>query len=249
MIKALIVEDEIQSRKLLYALLEKNCPEIKVVALAANVKEALEAVQTHQPNLVFLDITMPDGTGFDFLEKTPAIKFDIIFTTATDKYAVKAIKYSALDYLLKPIDNEELKHAVEKMIQKKQQLNTVENLAHLLQNIKQSTDSYQKITLPTGGSYEIVLVKDIIRCEAEGSYTHFFFPNKKKILATSGLKYYEDLLPPNYFMRIHNHHLINLNHVVRYLKNDGGFAIMSDETKIEVSRRKKDDFLNALKQI
>jgi len=249
MIKALLVEDEEQSRQLLKTLLSKNCPNIEVVATAANVKEASEAVQKYQPDLVFLDITMPDGTGFDLLEKISPIKFDIIFTTATDKYAIKAIKYSALDYLLKPIDVEELKHSVDKLIQKKQQLNTVENLSHLLQNLKQNTDNYQKITLPTGSAYEIVYIKDIIRCEAEGSYTMFFLTNGKKLLVTAGLKHYEDLLPQKEFMRIHHHHLININHVSRVLKNDGGFVVMSDDMQIEISRRKKDEFLEALKKI
>ncbi len=249
MIKALLVEDEAQSRQLLNTLLNKNCPDIEVVATAANVKEASEAIQRYQPDLVFLDITMPDGTGFDLLEKMSPIKFDIIFTTATDKYAIKAIKYSALDYLLKPIDVEELKNSVDKLIQKKQKLNTVENLSHLLQNLRQSSDNYQKITLPTGNAYEIVYIKDIVRCEAEGSYTTFFLANGKKLLVTAGMKHYEDLLPHKEFMRIHHHHLININHVVRVLKNDGGFAIMSDDMKIEVSRRKRDEFLEALKSI
>jgi two-component system LytT family response regulator len=249
MIKALLVEDEAQSRQLLKTLLNKNCPDIEVVGMAANVKEASEGIQKYQPDLVFLDITMPDGTGFDLLEKTSPIKFDIIFTTATDKYAVKAIKYSALDYLLKPIDVEELKQSVSKVIQKKQQLNTVENLTHLLQNLKQSTDSYQKITLPTGSAYEIIYIKDIIRCEAEGSYTMFFLTSGKKLLVTAGLKHYEDLLPHKEFMRIHHHHLININHVSRILKNEGSFVVMSDDMKIEMSRRKKDEFLEALKNI
>src|ERR1700742_4523488 len=138
MIKALIVEDEKQSRQMLNTMVDKYCSLVEVVATAGNVKEALEAIQKYQPELVFLDITMPDGTGFDLLEKTSPINFDIIFTTATDKYAIKAIKYSALDYLLKPIDVEELKSSVNKLIQKKQKLNTVENLQQLLQNLKQS---------------------------------------------------------------------------------------------------------------
>jgi two-component system LytT family response regulator len=248
MIKALIVEDEAQSRQLLKTLVDKYCTDIEVVDTAANVEQAIQAIQKHQPDLVFLDITMPDGTGFDLLEKMSPIKFDIIFTTATDKYAINAIKYSALDYLLKPIDVEELKSSVSKFIQKKSQLNTVENLTHLLQNLRQSNDNYQKITLPTGTSYEIIYIKDIIRCEAEGSYTMFYLTNNKRLLVTAGLKHYEDLLPQKEFMRIHHHHMINMNHVVRYVKTDGNFAIMSDETKIEVSRRKKDEFLEALKK-
>ena len=248
MITALIVEDEKQSRQLLNTLLDKYCPDIEVLATAANVKEAAEAIEKHQPNLVFLDITMPDGTGFDLLEKISPIKFDIIFTTATDKYAIKAIKYSALDYLLKPIDIEELKDAVNKLLQKESNLSTVENITHLLQNLKQSNDSYQKITLPIGSTYEIIFVKDIIRCEAEGSYTMFHLANGKKFLVTSGLAQYEELLPTKDFMRIHRHHLINLNHVVRYLKTDSGIAVMSDGTNIEVSRRKNTEFLEAIKR-
>ena len=249
MIRALIVEDETQSRQLLNTLLKKNCPDIEVIALAANVNEALDAINKYHPDLVFLDITMPDGTGFDLLEKTSPIKFDVIFTTATDKYAIKAIKYSALDYLLKPIDTDELKNSVNKLIQKKTNLNTVENITHLLQNLKQSNDNYQKITLPTGSAYEIVYIKDIVHCEAEGSYTTFHLAGGKKLLVTAGLIQYEELLPSKEFMRIHRHHLINLNHVVRFLKTDNGVAVMSDGAKIEVSRRKNTEFLEALKSI
>ncbi len=249
MIKALIVEDETKSRELLQALVIKHCAGVEVVATAANVKEGVDAVNKYHPDLIFLDISMPDGTGFDLLEKISPIKADIIFTTATDKYAIKAIKYSALDYLLKPMDAEELKNAVGKLIEKKSKVNTVENLAHLLQNLKQGNDSYQKITLPTSTSYEIVFIKDIIRCEADGSYTTFHLTGKRKLMASASLKHYEDLLPANEFMRIHHHHLININHVVRYLKVDGGYAVMSDGSQIEISRRKKDDFLEKLNKM
>ena len=249
MINALIVEDETKSRELLEALVSKHCPNVNVIATAANVKKAIEAVDKYNPDLIFLDISMPDGTGFDLLEKISPVKADIIFTTATDKYAIKAIKYSALDYLLKPMDAEELKNAVNKLVEKKSKVNTVENLAHLLQNLKQGKDSYQKITLPTSTSYEIVLVKDIIRCEADGSYTTFHLEGKRKLMASASLKHYEDLLPANNFMRIHHHHLISINHVVRYLKVDGGYAVMTDGSQIEISRRKKDDFLAMLNKM
>lgn len=249
MIKAVIVEDEAKSRELLQALVTKHCSNVQVVATAANVKEGTDVIRKHSPDLIFLDISMPDGTGFDLLEYISPIKADIIFTTATDKYAIKAIKYSALDYLLKPIDTEELKSSVGKLEEKKSKANTVENLAHLLQNLKQGNDSYQKITLPTSTSYEIVFIKDIIRCEADGSYTTFHLTGKRKLMASASLKHYEDLLPPNEFMRVHHHHLININHVVRYLKMDGGYAVMSDASQIEISRRKKDEFLNVLNKI
>ncbi|HWY38985.1 MAG TPA: response regulator, partial [Bacteroidia bacterium] len=201
MIKALIVEDEVKSRELLQALVAKHCTGVEVVAAAGNVKEGTEAVKKHNPDLIFLDISMPDGTGFDMLEKITPLKADVIFTTATDKYAIKAIKYSALDYLLKPIDAEELKSAVAKLVEKKSGVNTVENLAQLLQNLKQGSDSYQKITLPTSSSYEIVFIKDIIRCEADGSYTTFHLTGKRKLMASASLKHYEDLLPVNECMR------------------------------------------------
>ena len=135
-----------------------------------------------------------------------------------------------------------------KLFQKKNNLNTVENLTQLLNNLKETGESYQKITLPTGTAYEMVYIKDIIRCEAEGSYTMFFMTNSKRFLVTYGLKHYEELLPEKNFIRIHRHHLININHVTRYLKTEG-FAIMRDEVKIEVARRKKDDFLEALRKI
>jgi len=247
MIKAILVEDEARSRQLLNTLIDRHCKDIEMVGRAANVKEAIEAIQLHKPDLVFLDITMPDGTGFDLLEKLSPITFDVIFTTATDKHAIKAIKYAALDYLLKPIDIVDLKNAVNKFVQKKTNLNTVENLTQLLDNLRESSNSYQKITLPTGTAYEMVYTKDIIRCEAEGSYSMFFMANGKRFMVTYGLIHYEELLSEKEFIRVHRHHLINIKYVERYDKE--GFVIMKDGTKIEIARRKKDDFLNALKNV
>jgi two-component system, LytTR family, response regulator len=249
MLRAIIVEDETRSRELLNTLVTQNCEGVRIIATAENVEEGADAIKKYNPDLVFLDITMPDGSGFDMLEKVQGQKFDVIFTTATDKFALKAIKYSAIDYLLKPIDAEELKSAVEKIKEKKNNLSTVENLAHLLQNLKKNDDNFNKITLPTGNAYEIVNVKDIIRCEAEGSYTNFFLVGGKKIMVSASLKHYEDLLPERDFIRVHHHHLINMGHVVRFLKVDGGYAVMSDTTQVEISRRKKDTFLQRLNKI
>ncbi|MDP2385350.1 MAG: LytTR family DNA-binding domain-containing protein [Bacteroidota bacterium] len=249
MIRAVIIEDEAESRELLAALVTKNCEGVTVVDTAGNVETGVEAIKRHAPDLIFLDISMPDGTGFDLLGKVANMKFDVIFTTATDRYALKAIKYSALDYMLKPIDVEELKVAVEKVKGKKSSVSGVENLAFLLQNLKQKNDNFSKITLPTGNAYEIVNVPDIIRCEAEGSYTNFYLTGNKKVMVSASLKHYEDLLPENDFIRIHHHHLINMNHVVRFLKVDGGYAIMSDGTQVEISRRKKDAFVERLSKL
>lgn len=251
--KTLIIEDEQKSREMLAALVKQNFPQLTIAGLAKNVSEGVEFINTLNPDLVFLDISMPDGTGFDVLEKTQGQKFDIIFTTATDKHALKAIKYSACDYLLKPIDVEELKPTVEKLIEKYNSktaaVPNMENLQFLIQNLKRNDDNYQKITLPTGNAFEIVNIKDIIRCEADGSYTNFILVGGKKLMVSASMKHYEDLLPHNDFIRIHHHHLVNMNHVVRFLKVDGGYAIMSDNSQLEVSRRKKDAFLERLNSI
>ena len=251
--KTLIIEDEQKSREMLATLVKKNFPQLTIVGLAKNVAEGVEFINTLSPDLVFLDISMPDGTGFDVLEKTQGLKFDIIFTTATDKHALKAIKYSACDYLLKPIDVDELKPTVEKLIAKHSSntaaMPSMENLQFLIQNLKRADDNYNKITLPTGNAYEIVNIKDIIRCEADGSYTNFILTGGKKLMVSASMKHYEDLLPANDFIRIHHHHLININHVLRFLKVDGGYAIMSDNTQLEISRRKKDAFLERLNAV
>ncbi len=246
MIRTVIIEDEKKSLEMLAAIIKKNCPELDVIGMASGVGEGVELINAKKPDLVFLDISMPDGSGFDLLERVAGQKFELIFATASDQHAIRAIKYSACDYLLKPIDIDELKAAVDKVVKKKNAIPNMENLQFLIQHLKRSDENFQKITLPTGNAYEIVNVKDIIRCEADGSYTMFFLADKRKLMVSVGLKHYEELLPENEFIRVHHHHLINMNHVVRFLKEDGGYAVMSDGTKIEISRRKKEAFMEKL---
>ena len=247
MIKTLIIEDEQKSRDVLLKIIEKNCPELKVVGSASNVAEGVEMIKSLKPDLVFLDITMPDGSGFDLLEQVSDQKFDLIFATASNSHAIRAFKYSACDYLLKPIDIEELKNAVSRVVKRKNETPDMGNLNFLIQQLKRSDDNFQKITLPTGNAYEIINLKDIIRCEADGSYTYFYLTDKRKLMVSASLKHYEELLPEQDFIRVHHHNLINMNHVVRFLKEDGGYAVMSDGSKIEISRRKKDQFMERLK--
>lgn len=246
MIKTVIIEDEQKSREMLAAIIQKNCPELEIIGLAKDVKEGVDLIKSQKPDLVFLDISMPDGSGFDLLEQVAGSSFDLIFATASDQHAIRAIKYSACDYLLKPIDLDELKSAVNKVVKKKNAIPNMENLQFLIQHLKRSDENFQKITLPTGNAYEIVNVKDIIRCEADGSYTTFFLVDKRKLMVSAGLKHYEELLPESDFIRVHHHHLINMNHVLRFLKEDGGYAVMTDGTKIEISRRKKEAFMEKL---
>jgi two-component system, LytTR family, response regulator len=245
--KTLIIEDEQKSLDMLAGIIQKSCPQLQIVGLAHNVKEGVEMIKTLNPELVFLDISMPDGSGFDLLEQVQGHKFELIFATASDQHAIRAIKYSACDYLLKPIDIDELKAAVDKAMKKKSFAPpTMENLQFLIQQLKRADDNFQKITLPTGNAFEIVNIKDIIRCEADTSYTVFYLTDKRKLMVSAGLKHYEELLPEQDFIRVHHHHLINMNHVLRFLKEDGGYAVMSDGSKIEISRRKKDAFLERL---
>ncbi len=244
---AVIIEDEKNSRELLKSIIQSGCPDIVILGEAENVKEGVELIKNVKPQIVFLDISMSDGTGFDLLSQLGNLKLDVVFTTATDKFAIKAIKYSAVDYLLKPIDADELKAAVQKITERKENTPNIENLNFLINHLKQQDELFQKITLPTGNAFEVVAVKDIVRCEAEGSYTYFYISNGKKFMVSASLKHYEDLLPESDFIRVHHHHLINMNHVTRFLKQDGGYAIMSDGAQIEVSRRKKDSFLERLK--
>ncbi|MBK6523485.1 MAG: response regulator transcription factor [Sphingobacteriaceae bacterium] len=247
MIKTLIIEDEQKSRDVLMKIIEKNCPELNVVGSATNVIEGVELIKSLKTGSCFLDITMPDGSGFDLLEQVSDHKFELIFATASNSHAVRAFKYSACDYLLKPIDIEELRNAVLRVVKRKSEAPDMGNLNFLIQQLKKADDNFQKITLPTGNAYEIINLKDIIRCEADGSYTYFYLTDKRKLMVSASLKHYEELLPEQDFIRVHHHNLINMNHVIRFLKEDGGYAVMTDGSKIEISRRKKDQFMERLK--
>lgn len=247
MIKAVIIDDEKKSREVLKSLIEQNFPEINVAGMADGVSSGYDLIKEHSPEVVFLDIKMGDGTGFDLLEKLQDKNLKIIFTTAYDKFALKAIKYSALDYLMKPIDPEELRSTIEKIEKQKSSLPDNEQLRFLLESFKKP-GNFSKITLLTGNAYEVVNIDDIVRCEAEGSYTKFILVNKKQILVSFSLKHYEDLLPENDFFRIHHHHLINMHHVQKILKEDGGYVVLSDGSKLEISRRKKDIFMHRFTQ-
>lgn len=249
--RVIIVEDESRSRKFLNDILLEHCKNIDIVALASNVAEAVDEIREKKPDLVFMDIELQTGTSFDVLEQIKDIKPSIIFTTAYDHYAIKAIKFSAVDYLLKPIDVDELKAAVAKTQELLPQQRSTQDqaLELLMQNLKHlKTNENPTITLSVSDGLEFIPVKDIIRLEAAGAYTNFFLKNSKKIMVSKNLKEYESLLSDHEFMRIHNSHIINLNEVKRMLKIDGGLAVMSDDAEIIISTKKKDDFIMAMKQ-
>ncbi len=249
MYNTIIVDDEKGCRDTLESLLT-DFPEVNIVGVVNSIELAQKAIKNLQPQLVFLDIEMPGGTGFDLLEKLNTINFDIIFTTAYDQYAIKAIKYSALDYLLKPIDPTELGSALQRFSSKKHDQDLINNKFKTLLNNLGGETSQQKIAIPDGEGLSFVKIKDIIRFQSEGSYTNLYTTiNKKPILISKPIGDYQEMLSNESFARIHRSHLINLEHVEKYIKGEGGIAIMSDQSKVEVSRRKKNDFIEALSAI
>jgi len=206
----------------------------------------LQAIPEHHPQIVFLDIEMPGMNGFEMLEKLPAIDFEIIFTTSYDQYAIKAIRFSALDYLLKPIDREELQKAVQKVIERSHHP-FPQQLEILLQKIHQPISSAQKIALPSMEGLQMIDVNSIISCASDSNYTIFFIRNKKKIVVSRTLKEIEEMLEEYPFLRVHNSYLINLNEIDKYIKGEGGYLVMSDGSNIDVSRSKKETLLNKLR--
>ncbi len=231
MLSAVIVEDELPSREALKNLVEEYCPDVAIRAAAASVEEGVSLVDRLKPDLLFLDIALNVGTGFDLLEQVQERTFDVIFTTAYEHYALRAIKFSAIDYLLKPIDMEELQAAVEKVFGPAALILCNHQIDTLLHNLQSHNHRRPTITLATAEGLIFVPVHDIIRLEAMGSYTQFYLTNGKKILVSKHLKEYEQLLGEADFCRVHQSHLINLNEVVQYVKADGGYVILKDQTR------------------
>lgn len=246
MINAIVVDDEEKSRSLLQRMLSENCPEVQVLQLCASVEDAIQAIQAHAPDLVFLDIEMPFHSGFTLFEKIKTPTFEVIFTTAYDQYALKAIKFSALDYLLKPIDSEDLIAAVAKISARKGTKNDrLNNLELLLSNL-QLRSKTAAIAVPTFDGLQMLNSEDIIKCVAKESYTEIVLVGNIRLMVSRLLKEYEALLADLNFFRIHNSCLVNLKHVKKYIKGEGGYVLMSDGETCEVSRRKKSELLGKL---
>ena len=225
--------------------LKQYCPGIEVVAEAANGKEGIVAIETQHPQIIFLDIEMPIMNGFEMLNNLPDKNFHIIFTTAYDQYAIKAIKYAAFDYLLKPVDIEELKATLSKL-DEKENLQTKNQIELLHQNMLQPKKHLHKLAIPTLDGLFFYDINDVVHLEANSNYTHIHFLNKTKILASKTLKEFEELLPGDIFFRPHHSHVINLNYIKRYIKGDGGQIELQNGTHVDVSRRKKEEFLKII---
>ncbi len=238
--KAVIVEDEKHSRETLRNLIEEFCADVTVAGAAGTVAEAVQLIRQHKPELLFLDIELQTGTGFDVLSAVSDLSFAVIFTTAYEHYAIRAIKFSSVDYLLKPIDLEELQGAIAKAKKQWDESARRRQLEVLLSNV--SERSMRKICLATADRLEFVNVEEIVMCEASGSYTNIYLKGGRKIVVSKNLKEYENLLDADRFMRVHNSYLVNLNEVNQFVKSEGGYILMNDNHQVSISPKKRDEF-------
>jgi two-component system LytT family response regulator len=245
--RALIIDDMDNARVTLAHDLKQYCPQVQVIGEADGVKSGLSAIREKKPDVVFLDIQMGDGTGFDLLSQLNDVTFQVIFTTALDSYGIKAIKVSALDYLLKPVDPDDLVKAVARLEENARNRNAKDSITLLLENMRDNLGpSNKRIAIHSLEKVNLVPISDIIRCESQGAYTIFHLKNKEQILATKNLKEFELMLEEHSFIRVHHSHLINFAYLKEYVKKDGGYAIMIDKSEVPVSFRKRSNLLDMI---
>ncbi len=244
-LKAILIDDELSSLQNLQQKLIEFCPDVEIIAMAQKPEEAILLIRQHKPDVIFLDIEMPRMNGFRMLDELGEFDFDIIFTTAYNHYAVDAIRISAFDYLMKPVAIKDLQGAVERLA-KHRQLQTKDKLDVLRQSLSPNRSQEEKIAVPTNEGLEFIPIKSILHIESSSNYSKLFFLEGKSILVTKLLKEFEDLLLPYQFFRVHNSHLINLKYIKKYIRGEGGQVIMQNGDVIDVSRRKKDEFLKLI---
>ena len=246
---AILVDDEIKSLNAMALLLQKNCPEVTVVAKCSDAITALKEINGLQPDLLFLDISMPGKNGFDLLQELTTAVPEVIFVTAHDDYMLQAFKFSAVDYLLKPVDEKELEDAVNRAFARIDQKKKTEGLKVLVHNLRPQLQAHEmKLCIPSQYGFEVILLQDVIYCEAESSYTRFHLPDKKMVITSKTIKEYEYLLADIFFVRVHRSYLINLKHVKEYRRGDEGTITMTNGQEIKVAKRKKDFFLQKMKE-
>lgn len=250
MINAVIIDDEQNNIDNLQYLLTRHCPQIQVMGAARNAAAGQALIEQQQPDLVFLDIQMPDKNGFELLQSLPGYRFEVIFVTAFDQYGIQAVKFAALDYLLKPIHAEELKTAVHKVVEKnrqKQQNGQIENLLQLLQHQRQKEE--HRIALPATKETRFARPQDIVRCESVNNYTTFYFNNGEKLMVSKPIYEYEELLGSYGFIRCHQSHLVNKRYVKSWIREDGNYLLLEDGSQIPISRQKKDSIKEELERL
>lgn len=244
MITAVIIDDDINLRNGMKGLLNLYAPEIDIIGEADNVENGVTEILNKKPQVVFLDIQLTDGTGFDILENITKqegkVNTNIVFITAHEKYAIKAFRFSALDFLLKPVDPDELQEVIAKIKNSLESKSSFSNIDLLLENISKKVDTFKRIALSTSEGIHLFEISNIIRCESQDNYTKFYIKNQKPILISKTLKEYDDLLSEHGFERVHQSHLINIAYLKAYIKKDGGYIIMKDGSNLPVSQRKRE---------
>lgn len=249
MINTLIIDDESDGRNALRLALDKYFPEVTIKGIFETPEKGLLGIESLNPDLVFLDIQMPQMSGFDLLKKISSIHFEVIFVTAYDQYAIKAIQFSALDYLLKPVDIDDLRGAMERVKERLKHKNNASYYQSLLNNVQLKNGKIERIAVPTMEAIEFFNTDDIIYCKAEGSYTTLLIRGNQNILVSRNLKDFESLLVDSGFCRVHHSFLINLKHIRKYVTGEGGYVIMTDNHHVDISRRKKVEFMNLLNKL
>jgi two-component system LytT family response regulator len=241
---SIVVDDIPEALEMLCYDIERNHPEIEIIGKATSVISAAKVLQKNHPDILFLDIMLGDGTGFDILEIVPNLQSKIIFVTASDEYAIKAFKFAAIDYILKPYSNEDLANSIKKAIEQLQP--NKEQIAILQESIKNPNRISQKISLHTSEKIIVVQLSEIIRCKSDNNYTTFYLENGQKILVSKTLKYYADMLKDHQFLRVHQSHLINTKYIKEFIKSDGGYLILKDKSNVPVSVRKRNEVMITL---
>ena len=245
LIQAVLIDDEDNSLEALSILLEKYCPDVEIIGTGQSVEEAVETIDNLQPELVFLDIALPDGQGFEVLEQVSHKNFEVVFTTAYDQYALTAFEFSALDYILKPINAEKLQQSVKRY----QEIKGDREISGRVSVLKESLNNVnERIILTSMDGFEVYKIADIIRCEANGSYTTFFIKGGIKVVTSKTLNNFEKLLSDQPFARVHSKHLVNLEFIKRYISGRGGYVVFEDGSQVDVSERKKKEFIRLMKE-
>lgn len=238
----LIIDDEEDGRETLRIFVEKYCPQLEVIGTANSKAMAEPMITEKRPQLIFLDIEMPGGSGFELLESLPERNFETIFITAYDQYAVQAFRVSAVDYLMKPVDITELKAAVVAACKRIEEKDNFNRFDLLLENVRATKKTDIKVAFPTGQGLRFIPVKEIVNCQSESNYTHVFLKDGDKLLLSKTIKWVEELLSPYNFYRVHQSHLVNLNEIHEYVKSDGGYLKMTNQKQLPISSRKREEF-------
>lgn len=246
MIRTILIDDEPDARESLRYLLQRYCPDVEIVGEAASAAEGKLLLEKESPNMVFLDVQMPRQSGFDLLEDLSVINFQVIFVTAFEQYAIKAIRFSALDYLLKPVDVDDLQNALQRYRLRQEEPTDHRDYQHRIKHFQQADSRFQKLAIPGKGETSFLPLPEILYCEADGSYTKVHQVNGHIHLLSRPLKEIEVMLSEHGFFRVHHSFLVNLEHIQKYIKGEGGYVILTGNKKIDVSRRKKEEFLRRL---